>query len=37
MLTTPFFPFNFASTLFLILIFIGISKYSLRKQNDASN
>jgi hypothetical protein len=37
MLTTPFFPFNFASTLFLIVIFIGISLYSLRKQTDESN
>jgi hypothetical protein len=37
MLTTPFFPFNFASTFFLILIFIGISIYSLRKQNDESS
>ena len=34
MLTTPFFPFNFASTLFLILIFIGISKYCLKKENE---
>ncbi len=33
MLTTPYFPFNFASTLFLILIFIGISKYCLKKEN----
>jgi hypothetical protein len=33
MLTKPFFPFNFASTLFLILIFIGVSKYCLKKYN----
>jgi len=29
----PFYPFNFASTLFLILIFIGVSKHCLKKQN----
>jgi len=33
-LTRPFFPFNLASTLFLILIFIGISLYSLKKQSE---
>ena len=33
-LTQSFFPFNFASTLFLILIFIGVSQYCLKKQND---
>ena len=33
LLTQTFFPFNFASTLFLILIFIGVSKYCLKKQN----
>jgi len=33
-LTHPFFPFNFGSTLFLILIFIGVSKYCLKKQID---
>ena len=32
-LIRPFFPFNFASTLFLILIFIGVSKHCLKKQN----
>ncbi|MFX0075660.1 MAG: glycosyltransferase 87 family protein, partial [Candidatus Hermodarchaeota archaeon] len=37
MLTMPFFPFNLASTVFLILIFIGISIHCLRKQNDGSN
>jgi hypothetical protein len=31
LLTKPFFPFNFVSTLFLILIFIGISRYCLKK------
>lgn len=31
MLTSSFFPFNFASTIFLILIFIGMSKYCLKK------
>ena len=31
MLTSSFFPVNFASTIFLILIFIGISKYCLKK------
>lgn len=36
MLTTPIFPFNFASTLFLILIFIGISKYCLKKENEGT-
>ena len=35
-LTRPFFPFNFASTLFLILIFIGVSQYCLRKQNNGT-
>ena len=33
----PFFPFNFASTLFLILIFIGVSQYCLKKQNAGAN
>jgi len=33
----PFFPFNFASTLFLILIFIGVSKYCLKKENNSSS
>jgi hypothetical protein len=33
----PFFPFNFASTLFLILIFIGVSQYCLKKQNAGTN
>ena len=33
-LTKPFFPFNFASTIFLILIFIGISRYCLKKQKN---
>ena len=36
-LTRPFFPFNVASTIFLILIFIGVSKYCLKKKNDAKN
>ena len=30
-LTLPFFPFNFASTLFLILIFTGVSRHCLKK------
>ena len=34
LLTEPFFPFNFASTLFLILIFIGISLYGLKTQSN---
>lgn len=34
MLTMMFFPFNFASTIFLILIFIGISKYCLTKPSE---
>jgi len=34
LLTEAFFPFNFASTLFLILIFIGISLYGLKKQSN---
>ena len=33
----PFFPFNFASTLFLILIFIGVSQYCLKKENNSSS
>jgi hypothetical protein len=37
MLTIAFFPFNFASTIFLILIFIGISKYCLTKQSNKYN
>ena len=36
-LTLPYFPFNFASTLFLILIFIGVSRYCLKKQNNGVN
>ncbi len=36
-LTLPYFPFNFASTIFLILIFIGVSKYCLKKKNDGTN
>jgi len=33
-LTKLFFPFNFASTIFLILIFIGIGHYCLKKENN---
>lgn len=33
LLTEPFFPFNFATTIFLILVFIGLSKYSLKNPN----
>ena len=36
-LTLPYFPFNFASTIFLILIFIGVSKYCLKKKIDGTN
>jgi hypothetical protein len=36
-LTQAFFPFNFASTIFLILIFVGISKYCLTKQSEGIN
>ena len=32
-LIRPIFPFNFASTIFLILIFIGVSLHCLKKQN----
>jgi hypothetical protein len=32
-LTKDFFPFNFASTVFLILSFYGISKHCIRKKN----
>ena len=32
-LIQPFFPFNFGSTIFLILIFIGVSLHCLKKQN----
>jgi hypothetical protein len=37
MLTKLFFPFNFISTIFLILIFIGISKYCLTRRNKEHN
>lgn len=33
LLTQIFFPFNFASTIFLILVFIGLSKYCLKNPN----
>ncbi|TKJ26228.1 MAG: hypothetical protein CEE42_05295 [Promethearchaeota archaeon Loki_b31] len=33
LLTKIFFPFNFASTIFLILVFIGLSKYYLKNPN----
>ena len=33
----PFFPFNFASTLFLILIFVGVSQHCLKKENNDSS
>ena len=36
-LIRPFFPFNFASTLFLILIFIGVSQHCLKKQNNGTS
>jgi hypothetical protein len=36
-LTQQFFPFNFASTIFLIFIFIGVSKYCLKKISNPSN
>lgn len=36
-LTNLFFPFNFASTLFLVLIFIGVSQHCLKKQNDGTS
>jgi len=36
-LTQPFFPFNFATTLFLILIFIGVSRHCLKKQNNGTS
>ena len=36
-LTQPFFPFNFVSTLFLILIFIGVSRHCLKKQSDGTS
>jgi hypothetical protein len=35
--TLPFFPFNFASTIFLVLIFTGVSRYCLKKQNNSTN
>ncbi|MFX1446837.1 MAG: hypothetical protein ACFFCG_01725, partial [Promethearchaeota archaeon] len=34
LLIRSFFPFNFVSTCFLILVFIGISQYCLKKQSD---
>jgi len=36
-LTQSFFPFNFVSTLFLILIFIGVSRHCLKKQNNGTS
>ena len=33
----PFYPFNFASTLFLILIFIGVSQHCLKKHNNGTS
>ena len=36
-LIRPFFPFNFASTLFLILIFIGVSQHCLKKHNNGTS
>ncbi|MFX1339543.1 MAG: glycosyltransferase family 87 protein [Promethearchaeota archaeon] len=35
-LTMLWFPYNFASTVFLILIFYGLSKHSLSKEDNAS-
>ena len=36
-LTQLYFPFNFASTIFLIIIFIGVSKYCLKTINKSNN
>jgi len=36
-LTQLFFPFNFASTIFLVFIFIGVSKYCLKTINKGNN
>ncbi len=36
-LTQLFFPFNFASTIFLVFIFIGVSKYCLKNMNKDTN
>lgn len=33
LLTQTFFPFNFASTIFLLLVFIGLNKYCLKNPN----
>lgn len=33
LLTQIFFPFNFASTIFLLLVFIGLNKYCMRNPN----